>query len=290
MIVPSFLNCGGAFGGDRLEGDSIVRLVFMDEAGIGNPEQEPWLVVSGVIVDADKKLVAIERHIEKLVKRYIPEEQQAGFVFHAHELINGGGKVFDRKKWPIEKRLEIADALCATAKKFDLPLAFGFVERSKFTDKTPKLSAADRTLAAHGVAFMSTAMQVEMWMRQHTSGEVCLLVVENNDTARRLITDVHTAHQNPEKLKKLWGGRIPEAEANYFPFRRIKQHPLFEPKSPSSLLQLADFYAYVFKKFLLTNVHYKRFYDVVWPQLVHGSIKLPHLDDPSPKGGSDERG
>lgn len=262
----------------RLEGNRIVHLVYMDEAGISR--DEPHLVVSGVMVDADKKLVAVERHIEKLVNRYIPEDHRDGFVFHATELFNGGGKLFKRSdpNWPIERRLEIADELSKAIKKFALPLVFGHVEKKEFFPKLeapPTWGAHDFTLAGHVVAFMSAAMQVEMWMRQNTNGEVCLLIIENTESARKLITETQTTYQSPAALRKLYQGEIPKEDAQYFPFRRIKQSPLFEPKAPSSVLQLADFAAYVFKKLLVGNKHYKRFVDVFMSSLAVKATDLP---------------
>ena len=37
-----------------------MRLVFLDEAGISNPEHEPYMIIAAVIVDADKKLIAVQ--------------------------------------------------------------------------------------------------------------------------------------------------------------------------------------------------------------------------------------
>lgn len=101
--------------GHSLVGCKLLRLVYIDEAGISNPKQEPFLVVAGVIVHADQKLNAIERHLEHILERHIPARQRDGFVFHATELFNGGGKVFRRQKsdvigpveWPLERRLKI---------------------------------------------------------------------------------------------------------------------------------------------------------------------------------------
>src|SRR5215204_1657970 len=118
MNAPAFFGHARAFGGAALEGESLVRLVYVDEAGISNRRHEPFLVVAAAIVDADKKLIALERHFDKLVERHIPEEHRGEFVFHATELFNGGGKVFKRPlpneqnpQWPIERRLKIADDL-----------------------------------------------------------------------------------------------------------------------------------------------------------------------------------
>jgi hypothetical protein len=42
----------------KMCGETEVRLIYLDEAGVSNKAQEPWLVVGGVIVDADRQLVA----------------------------------------------------------------------------------------------------------------------------------------------------------------------------------------------------------------------------------------
>jgi hypothetical protein len=97
-----------------------VRLVYVDEAGISDKRQEPFLVVAAAIVDADKQLVALERHLDKIVARYIPPQHHDNFVFHASHLFNGGGKIFTRNNpdWPLPKRLAIADELAAIPAKF----------------------------------------------------------------------------------------------------------------------------------------------------------------------------
>jgi hypothetical protein len=114
-----------------------VRLVYADEAGSSNPKQEPFLIVAATIVHADQKLVAVERHLDRLVERHIPTEHQKDFVFHATEIFNGGGKVFKRTalddpnpEWPLDRRLKIAADLAAIPKRFQLPIALGWVERA----------------------------------------------------------------------------------------------------------------------------------------------------------------
>jgi hypothetical protein len=48
--------CGGELSGERL-----VRLVYMDEAGIGKLADEPALVAGAVILNADRQLAQVER-------------------------------------------------------------------------------------------------------------------------------------------------------------------------------------------------------------------------------------
>jgi hypothetical protein len=65
-----------AFGGGPLRGDKIVRLVYLDEAGISNPAHEPWLVVAGIVINADKQFKLIESYLDELVKKHIPQEKR----------------------------------------------------------------------------------------------------------------------------------------------------------------------------------------------------------------------
>jgi hypothetical protein len=255
---------------DCLYGKRMMRLVYMDEAGIGNPDQEPFLVVAGVIVHADNDLIAIERHLDRLVEKFIPEHQRSGFVFHAKELFNGGGKVFvrDGSTWTLEKRLEIADQLALVPRKFNLTLAMGSVERARFPLAEPEnanyqaLSAGEKVIVQHLVAFVNCAMQVEHWMRGNAGNEVCMLIVEDNERSRKFI------RQNILALQQRKFQSVGLADENiHFPFRKIKEEPLFQSKRSSSVLQLADFCAYIFKRFLMdqNDKRYVRFLDPMRP-------------------------
>ena len=180
-----------ALGGAELQGERLVRLVYVDEAGISKPEEEPWTVVSFVVVDADKKLIQVERALDKIVEKHIPEHLQDGFVFHALELFNGGGKVFKRQKddlvgppqWPLRRRLAIAREIALIPVALRLPIAFGFLEKAQFpqTFEVPEeWTPSERLAFQHVCAFMPGAMLVEQWMRAHAQTECCLMIVEDN--------------------------------------------------------------------------------------------------------------
>lgn len=261
-----------ALGGGKLSGNRIVRLVYVDEAGISNPKHEPFVVVAGAVIHADNTLRAVERYLDRLIKRHIPEKDQKDFVFHAAELFNGGGKVFVRSKaddpdpeWPLEKRLKIADELALIPKKFKLPLALGFVERANFplSPEFPKpLTPRDRTIGAHVTAFGQCCMLVELWMRRNASNEICMMIVEDNDQARTLIRETLAFNQTD------MGDLMDEQWKKVFPFRKIKEDPLFQKKRTSSALQVADFCAYVFKKILMEDERYERFYNPMRKQVI----------------------
>jgi hypothetical protein len=260
------MNAPRALGGGRLQGQRIVRLVYEDEAGIS--AKEPYLVVAAVIVDADKQLIALERHLDKLVDRWIPESSRKDFIFHATDLFNGtnrgSGKPFERDHpdWPIEKRLEIADALAAIPKKFRLPLTTGWVEKSTFPATEPGIthwatrSVKERIVITHAAAFLACSLKIELWMRRNAPSEVCMLIVEDNDQSRSVLRETHNFHQqrNVADLLSMDARR-------YFPLRKIKEDPLFQTKRKSSVLQLADFCGYVAKKYLMGDERYDRFFN-----------------------------
>jgi hypothetical protein len=220
---------GNDWQGVPLDGDKIVRLVYIDEAGISKATEEPILVVAGTIVHGDHSLNGVENELERIMLRHIPERHRDGFVFHAKELFNGGGNVFKRVpppdfigpiEWSLERRLKIADEIMAIPKKFKLPIAIGWIDKAAFL-KRLKLPAgihdeSEITIAGHIAAFMNCAMWVEQYMRRETKGENCLFVVENNDQVKKFLTEVHRYHQDKKKFEVVVGNN-----RKHFPLRKI---------------------------------------------------------------------
>jgi hypothetical protein len=182
-----------------------MRLVYIDEAGTSMTE--PVLTVAAVVVDADRQLVALERYLDKLVGRWIPDHQRQGFIFHATELFNGthrgSGKPFERDHpdWPIERRLEIADQLAAIPTKFNLPITVGWVERSNFPG-SPELqdhwqtrTPGQKAVIMHVLAFAACALKIDLWMRKNTQNEICMLIVEDHEQARSMLRESQKYHQ-----------------------------------------------------------------------------------------------
>ena len=262
MIGPRSLS------GHALEGDRVVRLVYVDEAGLGNAKEEPFLVVGAVIVDADKKLVAVERALDRIVNRHIPAAHWPGSVFHATHLFNWGGAVFTKNHpdWPLPRRLDVAREIAALPGKFTLPLVSAVCDRGQFpSDRRLAAGRAQReiTLAAHVTTFTACATKVEHWMRRHARDEVCMMVVEDNDQARRHIK----AFQHYYQTRDL--ALTDDLARQLFPFRKIKEDPLFQAKRPSSVLQLADFWAYISKRIEMDPHHalFRPIFDVMRPQV-----------------------
>jgi hypothetical protein len=251
-----------------------VRLVYVDEAGLSNAAQEPFLTVGGVIVRADDGLIPLEKALDALVEAWIPPEHQDGFVFHAKDLFNGGGKVFHRDdpRWPLSRRLELADELAALPARHSLTLTLGVVFKAEHP-KPEGRSAREWLTFLHGLAFLSGAIVAESWLRAECPGEVCMILAEDNDQARSMIRDLIRMNQDPKGISA-----FSDKYAHLFPLTRIKEDPLFQPKRSSSVLQLADFWAYVAKKRFMKDPRYARFIEPMWPQVA--PAVWPHREIP----------
>ena len=255
------LERSGGIWGDAPKGSRVVRLIYVDEAGIS--AREPFLIVGGVILHADDQLVKLEAALDDLVAQWVPTEHQPGFVFHAMDLFNGGGKVFHRDdpRWPLARRLELADQLAALPQAHGLTLSLGAIWKPEH-QKREGISDKEWTIFLHALAFLSCAAVAENWMRNACAGEVSLIIAEDNDQSRSMIRDLMRMNQDPNGISA-FGDKY----AHLFPLKHIKEDPLFQPKRSSSVLQLADFWAYVAKKRHMKDARYNRFVDPMWPSL-----------------------
>jgi hypothetical protein len=221
---------GRCLGGGTLAGSRLLRLVYVDEAGIGNVRDEPVLTVGAVIVHADDLLEHVERELNGIVRKYIPDIYWNDFIFHATHLFNWGGKVFtkDNPEWPLSRRMQIAGELSAIPAKYDIPLTVGICYRERFPSDpllANKLSAREITIAAHVATFFACAIKVEHWMRSYAEDEVCMLIVEDNREARRYIKASQNYYQRDIVIQLM-----SEKEREHFPFQRIKEDPVFQEK------------------------------------------------------------
>lgn len=211
-----------------------MKLVYQDEGGTA--VHELFLVVSGVVVDGDRQLVAVENHLDILVQKHIPEHDRPGFIFHATDIWSGAKYFKDRDKWPMERRLEILRDLARIPGRFDIPVAWGFVDKGKFPD--PKFAIAfaqeEVEVARHVMAFTDCSLVVEEFMRACTD-EIALIIAEDRDIVRQAIKEAIALYRSPEQLKA-W--KLDKKQL--LPFRRIRDTVHFAKKPESRHLQLAD--------------------------------------------------
>jgi hypothetical protein len=226
----------------------LVRLAYFDEAGVSSKNQEPYLVVGGILVHGDHQLEKLEQELAAVVDRHIPEKYREGLTLHTSDIYGGNGKVFDKGRnpyWTAERRMAIMADLAKIPAKTNILVCCSAVERAKFpqTMTLAEGEKPDLTIEAHVCAFMACLLEIDFWLRQNAKREHCLVIVENNERAKKLIAETQRYHQDKNIVKTL-----SEEHREYFPLQKIKEDPLFAKKKPSHPLVLADFVAYVWKR------------------------------------------
>jgi hypothetical protein len=263
------LQCGSA--GIRfypLEGQNLVRFVFMDESGISN--QEPVAIVSGVVVHADSQIVPLEDHLGELIEKHIPRPDQEGFAFHATDIWTGKGYFKDREVWPWERRAAILDDLVLIPEKLDIPVIFGRMPKEEMRREhpsAPNWTGRELAVNAHAIAFLHCVLNIEEYMRLVWQDEIAQLVSEDNSDARAVIKGCYALLRAPRKNL---------GQSEFIPLKQIKGPVLFADKGESRPLQLADTCAFLIRRRLDQNDERgRRFYSKLRSMM----LLLPKGDD-----------
>lgn len=255
--------------GCPLIGERLVRFAYIDEAGTS--QYDPHVVVAAVIVHGDNELIPLEGHLERLVKKHIPEEDQTGFVFHLKDIWSGAKYFKDDSVWPMEKRAAIMRDLAAVPGKFELPIAFAFMERKKFLDDYPELVGNQRAadVGVHAIVFTACTGAIEKLMLKIWPGEVAQLVAEDHDQARATIKEVHNTYlRDRTKWDTANQSALPGREDHTpFPLQRIRGGIQFAEKRECRPLQIADMCAFFIRGHLRGHPEAEQFYNQIKPWL-----------------------
>lgn len=234
-----------------------MRFAYLDEAGTSR--NEPHALVGGVLINADDKLIQIEQYIQHLIEKHIPEADQEGFVLHTTEIWSGTKYFENRDIWPLERRTAILADLVKIPEKFEIPLVFGYVDKSNFVTKFPQLKSEPRKLElySHATAFVICTAVIERTMRTCWPNEVAQLVAEDHPDARATIREGHSFLQNPEAIREAG------LEQGEFPLERIRGGILFSAKTECPPLQIADMCAFFIRGHLRGIQHAEPYYEML---------------------------
>jgi Protein of unknown function (DUF3800) len=252
-----------AIGGGVLEGNNMTRLAYFDESGTGKIEKEPNAVIAGVIVNADKQAKLLEKYLSEMADDYLPppKERKPTDVLHAKDMWHGSG-CFSREKFPDKwKRRMILLEICELAAKFDLPVVYGYSDRSRMQQEHPEFSRDDHIAATLAVAAFQTMAMVERYMRRYKH-ELAIITYENNSTSKKIIRQLqnHFRSNGPDQDFKEW--------AEFFPFHKIHDPANMAEKHESSLLQIADAMAFAIARKLKNAEDCDYLFNAISPQLV----------------------
>jgi len=249
----------------------LARFVYMDEAGTSNKAHEPWLVVGGVIVHGDHQLDNLYNALAEILQKHLPGMDDV--ILHTCDIYGGNGPVFDKDRhpeWTFPKRAAILDDLAALPSRLNLWVTTGALQREGFPHTFDEKPEGDLTKEAQVCAYVSCLIEIDFWMRQNAKKENCMLIVENNDRAKKLIKETQQFFQDPRNLSQLG-----EGYEEYFPLQRVREDPAFQEKRSSHPLVLADFISFIFKRYRMKDKRITSFYDPWRNRHAMMGVKLP---------------
>lgn len=237
-----------ALGGGELSGDKLVRFVYLDESGTGDPGKEPWVVVSDVMVHADNQLRMVEKYLSDMADDYIRPEHREGFVFHASYMLNGNDIWKDRNAYPSDLAADLVRGICEIPELFKLPIAVGHVCREELRQQYPDLNRGHLVIRAQAIGAMVCTLAVEGYMRgSQNADEVAVMVHEDNDRATKMIEEVHHQFRQPQYVADYLDGTDAVIEP-YLPLKRVCENAFSSKKQGSALLQVADAVAFAINR------------------------------------------
>jgi hypothetical protein len=266
-----------ALGGGPLHGDNLVRIVYLDESGIGGERDGELIIVGGVIVHGDHQLNKLRAALREIMVKHIPETDRETLVLHAADIYNGN-KYFDKGRKPewkdLGKRIALLSDLVALPGKLNLVVTFGLMEKKKL----PRMNEAfgltkpkEILQNAVGLTYLGCLFEVDQWFRQNAKGENCFIVAEDNHDTRQFIKDMQRQYQDPRVQVEI------DAEREYLPLRHIHEDPNFQPKRVAHPLILADVISFVVKRALGKDQLALPLYEAMKESMAFFRVKLPPI-------------
>jgi hypothetical protein len=237
-----------------------VRIAYLDEGGIGKVEVEPFLVVTGVVLNPDVHYRTVVEELDKIRQRLPSHRRRA--IFHAKDLLHGTGE-FPKEEWPnADDRFDILLSVARVIERLNLPIIFGAVRRQL---SVPGWTGPyDERRDSHVVGAIRCTMQLEAYMREIGTDEMAQLVFEQNEYAQRSIQLIHDVLS----LEDLAVREYLDLDAqNVMPYTRIIDTPLFARKSQSAPLQLADICAVAMKRYLQRSKNSDILFNIIRPHI-----------------------
>lgn len=253
-----------ALGGGPLNGSKWVRVLYMDEAGIGKIERDPHVIVAGVVIHADTQWGPLANRLDQLLTDATPAGAKKPRFLHAKDIFHGSGE-FPRETWDLPRRNALLWDTGLLIHEFNVPVVWISIDRKALRREFPNLSAQEALETAYLVGAVGCFMQAEKFMRQdHVAGEVCSIVMEQNHELQKRIPEMVAFMRNPGEEEK---NLLPGWEA-VMPLTKLIDTPACQPKTASSILQLADYAAFAIKRLIQGSAGAKRLTGVFSPQLL----------------------
>jgi hypothetical protein len=251
--------------GQPLEGDELVRFIYMDEAGTS--AKEPVSVVVGLVVHGDTQL----NHTAQLIheaRQAIPDKYRENFISHAKSVWSD--KKY-RDVWSQEDRTAFLCRMMSIPYHARLAIAYAAVKRNG-PPRFGNINGVRKFEGDHMTAFGLCLAMADFHMRKHCPSENAVVVAEDVTEMRsHLRTSVNYFKNNPfdtsllpEKYR-MFGTEPILAEDRILTITKIIDNVHFSAKNEALLLQVADACAFGIRKFFTGDKMAE-----VFSQAIHG--------------------
>lgn len=254
-----------------------MRFVYLDESGVGNPENDPFIVVAGVIVDADRQLRAIQKWLHSMIEDHVHPDQRQNFCFHVHQIFHGNGVFSDTNIYSKEVRYKIFGEILEITEKFELPIVMGHANRAELAAKYPGSKTSVLNVFAQTSAASACLISIQRFM-SHFLEEVATAVYENHDQAKKSIRQTHNFLKDGTNTEVMREQMSEWSES--LPLTQVAETAFFAEKQESSVLQVADAVVFTIKRKLQNATDCDIFFGQIDKQLfVRASAFGPFPDD-----------
>lgn len=232
-----------------------MRFIYVDEAGTS--ELEPTTVVVGIIVDADKQLIAAEHSINEILGA-VPKQAlkpDGSFQFHATEIWN---KKEYREYWSQAARLALLHKMMALPRMHGISISMARINRNADPQERFKGTGLSRAQFQHMLAFSGCLAMADRYVRDYAhQNEIATVVAEDVPEMRRFLEDATSKWRDsplilaPEHIRPTQQEETQGFVEQHGEFRitRIRRGIHFVKKGNECLLQLADACAFGFRRF-----------------------------------------
>ncbi len=259
-----------------------MRLTFLDEAGTSNPNEEPFLVVAGFIIDPDRHYGPLDARLRTLAEKFFPPERSEvlaqvralgrPFIFHAQHIWHGSGFFPRDIEWPRPKRMKVFEALSKNPEKYSLNIVWSAVDRraALTSDEAKGLPRKDLEGRIHAWAYFHAMRKIDSWMIENAPREYTMLYAEDRPEVRSYIELIHTMCIDRSVDEN--------APSNAFSSTHIAEPVAFVPKDRSAILQVADHCAFIIKRKLQgckdIGPYFENIRPMIWSKSTTAS--MPH--------------
>lgn len=236
-----------------------MRIIYSDEAGVGDEIIEPITVVAATIVQADQQWGRIETDIKNIISDLVLERDRDTFEFKASKLFAQLSKGNNE---------QILRRFLSIFNDHKLPIAVGAIDRLSLKESMKKESQKNLTQSVgQTTAFLICAAFVEQTFMSYFPSEKGLWIADETRSKMPMKASLRRYQKFTAMID------VPATH-----FDHIIDTVYFGDSRESRGIQLADACNFFVKKHLMKSLPAERFYEIIKGRIVGGEPDIISLN------------